>query len=820
MQEIVYSNFNKGLDTGSDDAKLQDGAYPFLSLGRTRFNNVRPVKLPTQIIKGISGNNFQGLYGFDNYLLLFTDGKCFYKDISQEPSNFKKLIGFQLDADVEKIYAEAVPGSLVNYARQSIDGNASSSINFTSKIAESPASVVITDGVNQPIIIFADGTFRSTKTYEEWNNTTDSGREYVPVGILPLYVSPTLYMVARGSDGRYTQIVRSVSGRPLDFMVNINKLGDKQGTEKEGGALSVATGVSFGEITAINKTPSLNNSLLVSTLNATYILEPDYTQPIFGEPRYNSRQLINTGAINEECVTEVLGDTVFIDQNSIRSFNSIANSTDLGSNSVFSIAVQQFLDEEVLTQNVACLTTFNNYVLFALTTTSGAAVLVYDLNLGKFVSIDQYPEVTQIKQFAQVKVAGDKELYFITTDNKLFKAFSGNTSTMRLLLPGSITMSGGHLIRAQIGLSNIKSSGNIQVTVYTDKKRTGEIGRKVESTFVSRTPISQPYTPQESDADATFTFDLSKIAFDGLRHNLYVETDIDCEITYVKAVMKETNQRVNTKEQSRLFNISPIDTTADKKTFTFFADNGALTDATIAISRLVKERKPDLIIGGGDHRYDGVGSFTDNFLSLFEEYWKRNRIYLALGNHDIDGDNGIEIIQKLLYPNTSRYFVKELDADTDIYIINSGYNSLGQLIEPHGNTIDSTQYKYIRDLIRGRGKKINIAVFHFPPYTNSAAYNPGYGAMRWDFKSLGFDLVLNGHSHNVERFYIDNLTYLVNGAGGHSLRPFSSITNVAGSQFQYNADYCYSLITKDKFNLLVQTFNTSDDLVDEALIQV
>ena len=90
MQEIVYSNFNKGLDTGSDDAKLQDGAYPFLSLGRTRFNNVRPVKLPTQIIKGISGNNFQGLYGFDNYLLLFTDGKCFYKDTKFAQNLHKK----------------------------------------------------------------------------------------------------------------------------------------------------------------------------------------------------------------------------------------------------------------------------------------------------------------------------------------------------------------------------------------------------------------------------------------------------------------------------------------------------------------------------------------------------------------------------------------------------------------------------------------------------------------------------------------------------------------------------------------------------------
>jgi len=78
---------------------------------------------------------------------------------------------------------------------------------------------------------------------------TEDRREYVPVGKQMLWHDGILYVVS--PNGK--QIFRSVTGRPLDFMVNITPSGDKDPLEAVGGASSVSHSVDFEPITSINR---------------------------------------------------------------------------------------------------------------------------------------------------------------------------------------------------------------------------------------------------------------------------------------------------------------------------------------------------------------------------------------------------------------------------------------------------------------------------------------------------------------------------------------------------------------------------------------
>ena len=85
--------------------------------------------------------------------------------------------------------------------------------------------------------------------------------------------------------------------------------------------------------------------------------------------------------------------------------------------------------------------------------------------------------------------------------------------------------------------------------------------------------------------------------------------------------------------------------------------------------------------------------------------------------------------------------------------------------------------------------------------------------MRWPFKKLGADLVINGHDHNYERLEIDGLTYIVNGLGGHSIYNFLDI--LPESQVRYNSRFGALLVEAFPERITVQFVNTSNEVVDQ-----
>src|SRR5690606_38719928 len=146
----------------------------------------------------------------------------------------------------------AIPASTFNFVKYARDGEdnlqTSNDVVLGNPLQPSPAALICMDGVTQPRLIFQDGTTRACGTYSTW--TLDEP-EYVPIARFPVFVDEIVYCVGKDLRGNFTQIYRSVTGQPLNYVILVDKDGKKtSGLESEGGAPALATRVSQAPVTA------------------------------------------------------------------------------------------------------------------------------------------------------------------------------------------------------------------------------------------------------------------------------------------------------------------------------------------------------------------------------------------------------------------------------------------------------------------------------------------------------------------------------------------------------------------------------------------
>jgi hypothetical protein len=476
MATYKQTSFSGGLNLLLDDTRLpvslkyKEGDSPYdisynqyriASNIRTRFDVCTPIEssiVQTDSPLGIK----QAIVSFGNYIILFVAGECYYK--LSGTTGWTPILSFSMSVTAPRYWTVAVPVTTTNYGRlavttsvtPTIAGGTTIGVNTPIVQTQSQANIVagtygtlpgllVQDGINQPRFIYLDVNGNpqcaTTQTYNQWNAVYGTAsnnygqllvdqREYVPIGTFMEFYNGILFIV--GLDG--TSIYRSVSGRPLDFVVNVNTDGSKGGD-----ATTTSYSVGVSGITAMRAMPG--GALFVAaggagcffvTLNQT----PN-APTIFGEYTFNRQTLFTSSCMSERGIIDIAGapnttnsgDTVFIAVDGLRSFNAIQQLQNEGRNSVFSSTVQSLFTNIQQSSNLCAAVSFDNYAIFSVQTTLGYCLVVYDTVNSCYSSID-FAQLgnTGAKQFAAITI-NQLALYAITTDDRVVELFASPTST-------------------------------------------------------------------------------------------------------------------------------------------------------------------------------------------------------------------------------------------------------------------------------------------------------------------------------------------------------------------------------------------------------
>ena len=839
---FVQESFTGGLNTRLEASKLPAAEYPLLFNGRITTNTIRPVMEHLKLdIPG--GSNRQGLYAVGKILMLFTDGNAFWKDTEDLSSPWNLISGWSaMSTTAPRIYAEPIP---VSYFQGSIDYTSSNDpaapiVTFPGIPAQTKSYLFVTDGLTQPRVIAADQSWRITGTWGSWTTTNP---EYVPLCILPKKSGSKLFLVDPTSKN---QIYQSVTGRFLDFVINRAATGDKGGD-----ATTTSKSVDYNQITALGAMvdpASTTGSLFVGTLFASYIITPDYTDTIFAEPALRDRDLFPTGPVNERSFANLNGDSAFISQAGIQSFNATQQFRMESNNFPLGAKIAKIL---VNPQQNTAACNFDTYALFSVNTVYGKVVLVYDNILETFVSIDL--DFGEVVDFAVTRWEGTQKLFFLTATGEVYQAYGGSEyATCRIYLgeyatydeaTGKQVPGRQHLVdKIRLQFTEVKEDLNIQLSLYMDRKLVKTEARTVTAeVYPENIPYPLPFSSHKQSYPVDFAI-LNKPR--GWKTGVLLEWNTAAELISISCegeTIQPTSLNLTGTSSSPLSVITVFNDNAfgaelaghggwelvsglavgeyysvvgsahiGNKIVTdnIFAAPGTEVNVTGSLAKCgnvktVWDRmladKPNKIIGLGDHAMsNGSGDDVTRILTVVSDL---SKVSWVAGNHDVVTDSG----KWFFAAAPSLRYYKVTVGSVDFFLLNSDPS------EPDGITSSGNMAMWLKAALASSTNTFKVVGFHHPPYTDVDPYYPGYTDLRWPFKPWGADLVISAHSHVYERFVVDGLPYIVNGASGSGARLFAAGQN--NSEYRISSEG-YLRLTADKFKLLGEFVNPVGTILD------
>ena len=697
MNLFSQKEFLGGLTAQYNRVKLPGGSYPLLFNGRCDENVVSSVNKHIELSAPYGKK--QGLYVAGSYLILFVEGNAYWADASLEKIEWAPISGWlPLSSSVDVIYAELIPAGSSKLVPHGEDPRNMSTF-YRGSMANSPMGLFVTDGISQPRIILSDLSWRIIKTYNEW---TIDDPEYVPIGVLPKMSGTRLYLVDSATK---TKIYASVSGRPLDFVINRDTNGNKGGD-----ADTTCKVIDYNPITSL--VPIAQEGLLVSTLYHSYGLVPDNGIMLFGEPILQSQFNFNAGVINAFSYVNMLKDMAFLSQYGIQSFNVTMELKRESNNFPLGAPIASYLE---LPLQYGATVLYDTKALFATNTIFGDAVIVYDTIRNIFTSIDT--GFGRVKQFALVKLPGIRRLFFINASNKLYEAYASKDKAVCSIYLGDFSpLEGDVKFRVEqlyISFVDVIDNVEVQVTPYCD-------GYKEKT---SHGIISTKNKLRDSLVKNTETL---SIGFGSLpncwKFGAMIEWQGNAKLAELSIGGSSEMRDVE----------KPGELSDSEEIFILFTGS----PSRLPIEKGIK------YIGLGNHS-DGTLDSAKAALSTLLQKVPRSSISWIAGEHELDVFKGKYFYEAL--PSIS-YFKKLFD-NIEIFFYNSGYNSSGIVVEPDGITLGSNQATWLQYALESSTKPFKLVVMHHSPYSSYDSR----ADLRFPFKSWGVNMVIYGHYGVYER---------------------------------------------------------------------
>jgi len=265
-----------------------------------------------------------------------------------------------------------------------------------------------------------------------------------------------------------------------------------------------------------------------------------------------------------------------------------------------------------------------------------------------------------------------------------------------------------------------------------------------------------------------------------------------------------------------------------------------LIDATntqsLKVAETLTDVNPDFIVTTGDNIYQtDVDAFDNAVGRLYHQFIYPytgvsgsgaliNRFFPVIGNHDNDivGDVTSSFYTSFftnltpwstntgsLKPHYRYYTFKK--GNVQFFCLNSDTD------EPDGVTPTSVQGQWLKQEISSSWSDTDVlwrvAVFHHPWVSSGVIGHLGTW-MEWPWSSMGIDVCLTGHDHFYERLESNNITLIIQGAGGSPLYVFPN--NPPQSKFRWNSYHGYSLIEARGNKLTFSLYDMNGNLVPDT----
>ena len=833
MSTLNISEFRGGIQSNFDSTKLPQGSY-FVGINlRNRRNIIEPIRKPVNLV-GPVGLKYQNLSGFGQYLLMFVDGQGYYFDTSLANGEWNPIQGAVLDPNVQDIDVCAVPVSSMNLKRK---GEPSTVERVKPIIKGSVAGALAMDGKTQPVFIeptLGGVIGRRAQDYDQWTLDYNDQRqliygttqEYVPIGRFPFVINRKTYMMGFDIAGRLTLMFSSVSGRPLDFVINIDAQGNKSGD-----ATTVAESFAYDEVRALFPGMTTVGGLILCTDSATFVISPN-TQPqdlMFAEPTYTSTYVFESGAVNNRSFVEVNGAATFIGPKGIQRFDTVAQIGTESNNVPFAREIAQFLSPRP--QSRTCAIKFDDYAFYAVDTIYGPGVAVYDMTNESWASIDLYHGMGKIVQFARTFIPGSRRLFAITDRNEIWELFASQEFEVPRMYIGDIA-SGDAAVAQQVSsvallFSRTIQEFDVQIEHYYNRRLISTDNQHivVNESDDLQFPVQVPFaTPQDSLYKTVQSQSTSNeptntcgwlISWTGPAQLAFFSATIASSESQDPKVIQLANSRrkkVVNEEYGFIADFAP-------NSYAELTDEALRINCAnvskLAYAQILKDLQNErlsIVLGGGDYLYEP-------FNEVIPCFWPQNIEFEGVaGNHDLDRAD-----EYYAYFGGRRYWSQRYSDLLEVFFLNGGWTTpfVGlnretrdpgpATKEPDGNTPESQQALWFSTTARTSTAKFKIAIIHEPPYTSENRYWPGYEDLRWPFE--GMDLVLSGHAHVYERLNVHGRTYITAGTGGHSLTGFAE-DHIHPNSVVRIKEYGHLHITVSQFKLTVKFIKAGGGVLD------
>lgn len=192
---------------------------------------------------------------------------------------------------------------------------------------------------------------------------------------------------------------------------------------------------------------------------------------------------------------------------------------------------------------------------------------------------------------------------------------------------------------------------------------------------------------------------------------------------------------------------------SNRITFGVFADAGLPGATQTALGTRLAADGCEYIIPCGDNSYSGEAGFATDH-AVFNSWTIAQKAFWVLGNHDIDGVNswGLHYAAFSYLPGNRRYYsIKLGNGLVELFILHSGYNTAGTLLEPDGNAVGSAQHSWFVNALRESTARYKFVFRHHPHITSEDTAGVTFAALNWPELAQA-DAVFSGHAHLTEEF--------------------------------------------------------------------